>query len=154
MTKYLRSLSMAVLCAVWGEPALAEPSPVAAALEEYMDFAEYGSGVILPEQIPEPEWAKILVIDARNGQQYEKVHIPGAINIDWRRLPARRHEIPKERMVVVYCNTGALSAQGVFALRVLGWDNVRVLQGGLEGWQAKGGFHAYQRASGQRGTEP
>ena len=45
----------------------------------------------------------------------------------------------------MYCNTGSLSAQAVFALRLLGWDNVRVLQDGLQGWKAKGGFEAHQR---------
>jgi rhodanese-related sulfurtransferase len=40
-----------------------------------------------------------------------------------------------------------LSAQAVFALRLLGYDNVKVLQDGIEGWKAKGGFDAHARAS-------
>lgn len=138
---------LALALALIAPPAFAdEASPVAKAVEEYMDFTEYGSSVILPEQIPEADWARVLVIDARDADQYAKEHIPGAINMDWRRIPTRRGEIPKDRMVVVYCNTGSLSAQAVFAMRLLGWDNVRVLQGGLQGWQAKGGFQANQRA--------
>jgi rhodanese-related sulfurtransferase len=50
-------------------------------------------------------------------------------------------------MVVVYCNSGSLSAQAVFALRLLGYDNVKVLQDGIEGWKKKGGFEAHARAS-------
>jgi len=50
-------------------------------------------------------------------------------------------------MVVMYCNSGSLSAQAVFALRLLGYDNVKVLQDGIEGWRKKGGFDAHARAS-------
>jgi rhodanese-related sulfurtransferase len=30
---------------------------------------------------------------------------------------------------------------------LLGYDNVKVLQDGIEGWKAKGGFEAHARAS-------
>lgn len=125
----------------------ADKAAVADAIEEYMDFTEYGSSLIWPEQIPEEDWKRILVIDARDAGQFGKDHIPGARNIDWRRIPSHRHEIPKSGLVVVYCNSGSLSAQAVFALRLLGWDNVKVLQDGFEGWKAKGGFDANKRAS-------
>lgn len=125
----------------------ADKAAVAEAIEEYMDFTEYGSSLIWPEQIPEEDWKRILVIDARDAVQFAKDHIPGARNIDWRQIPGRRHDIPKDGLVVIYCNSGSLSAQAVFALRLLGWDNVSVLQDGFEGWKAKGGFDANKRAS-------
>ena len=56
-------------------------------------------------------------------------------------------------MVLIYCNTGTLSAQAGFALRVAGHDNVRILQGGFQEWKAKGGFDANARASGQTTQE-
>jgi rhodanese-related sulfurtransferase len=49
--------------------------------------------------------------------------------------------------VLIYCNTGSLSAQAGFALRVAGWENVRILQGGMEEWKAKGGFDAAAKAT-------
>lgn len=120
---------------------------VADAVEVYMDFSEYGSSIMLPEQIPAEDWRNIVVIDARDAAQYASEHIPGAINIDWRKIPARRAEITKDKLVLIYCNTGSLSAQSVFAMRLLGWDNVKVLQSGIEGWKQKGGFEANRRAS-------
>jgi rhodanese-related sulfurtransferase len=51
--------------------------------------------------------------------------------------------------VLIYCSTGALSAQAGFALRVAGWDNVRILQGGVEEWKAKVGFDVAVKGSGQ-----
>ena len=126
----------------------AEENPaVVDALSGYLDFAEYGSSLIWPEQIPKEDWKKVFIVDARDAVQFEKEHIPGAVNIEWRQAVARRAELPTDRMVIVYCNSGSLSAQAVFALRLLGHDNVKVLQDGLEGWKKKGGFDAHARAS-------
>ena len=146
MSKLLASLLLGM--SLFSTQALASANPVVAdAIEGYMEFSEYGSSLIWPEQIPEADWKKIKVIDARDAAQFAKDHIPGAINIDWRQIPARRADIPQDGMVVIYCNSGSLSAQSVFALRLLGWDNVKVLQDGFEGWKAKGGFAAHQRAA-------
>lgn len=118
-------------------------------MEAYLEFVDYGGGVIFAEQIPKDEWPKMMVIDARDASQFAKGHIPGAINIDWRQVLAKRNEIPKNKTVLIYCNTGSLSAQAGFALRVAGWENVRILQGGMEEWNAKGGLDASSKA-----TEP
>ncbi|MCU0957252.1 MAG: rhodanese-like domain-containing protein, partial [Hydrogenophaga sp.] len=113
----------------------------------YLEFVDYGGGVIFAEQIPKDEWPKMVVIDARDAGQFAKGHIPGAINMDWRQILAKRDSIPKNKPVLIYCNTGSLSAQAGFALRVAGWENVRVLQGGMEEWKAKGGFDAATKAT-------
>lgn len=117
------------------------------AMEEYFDFSEYGGATILPEQIPAEDWKKIYVIDTRDSEQYQSSHIPGAVNIEWRQVLGRRAELPGDRMVLVYCNAGTLSAQAGLALRVAGMDNVRILQGGFSEWKAKGGFNANKIAS-------
>lgn len=115
-------------------------------MEEYLDFVDYGGATIFPEQIPKEEWKKFFIIDARDKDQFAKGHIPGAVNIEWRQVLNKRNEIPKTKPVIIYCNTGTLSAQGGFALRVAGYDNVRILQGGFVEWQAKGGFDAAAKA--------
>lgn len=117
-------------------------------MEGYLEFVDYGGGVIFAEQIPKEEWSKMMVIDARDPGQFAKGHIPGAVNMDWRQVLAKRNTIPKNKPVLIYCNTGSLSAQAGFALRVAGWDNVRILQGGMEEWKAKGGFDAAAKATG------
>jgi rhodanese-related sulfurtransferase len=117
-------------------------------MEAYLEFVDYGGGVIFAEQIPKNEWPKMVVIDARDPAQFAKGHIPGAINMDWRQVLAKRNAIPKNKPVLIYCNTGSLSAQAGFALRVAGWENVRILQGGMSEWQAKGGFDAATKAAG------
>lgn len=150
MRKSLASLFVALSLAA--PLASADENPVVVdALAGYLDFAEYGSSLIWPEQIPAEDWQKVFIVDARDPAQYAKEHIPGAVNIEWRQAVARRAELPQDRMVVVYCNSGSLSAQAVFALRLLGHDNVKVLQDGLEGWKKKGGFDAHARASAPAG---
>lgn len=116
-------------------------------MEGYLEFVDYGGGVIFAEQIPKEEWSKMMVIDARDPGQFAKGHIPGAVNMDWRQVLAKRNTIPKNKPVLIYCNSGSLSAQAGFALRVAGWDNVRILQGGMEEWKAKGGFDAATKAT-------
>ena len=113
----------------------------------YLEFVDYGGGVIFAEQIPKDEWPRMVVIDARDAGQFAKGHIPGAINMDWRQVLAKRDSIPKNKAVLIYCNTGSLSAQAGFAMRVAGWDNLRILQGGMEEWKAKGGFDAAAKAT-------
>jgi rhodanese-related sulfurtransferase len=123
----------------------------AAAIDEmagYLEFVDYGGATIFPEQIPKGEYAKMMVIDARDAAQFNGAHIPGAVNIEWRQVLAKSSQIPKNKPVLIYCNTGSLSAQAGFALRVAGWDNVRILQGGFAEWQAKGGLDANAKASG------
>jgi rhodanese-related sulfurtransferase len=117
-------------------------------MEAYLEFVDYGGGVIFAEQIPKEEWPKMVLIDARDPAQFAKGHIPGAINMDWRQVLAKRNDIPKNKPVLIYCNTGSLSAQAGFALRVAGWENVRILQGGMAEWQVKGGFDAASKATG------
>ncbi len=130
-------------------PTFAADNSAVKVMEEYLDFVDYGGATILPEQIPQADWKSFYVIDARDGEQFQKEHIPGAVNIEWRQILARRNELPKDKSILIYCNTGSLSAQAGFALRVAGMDNVRILQGGYSEWKTKGGFDAYQRATQQ-----
>ncbi|MDD2880720.1 MAG: rhodanese-like domain-containing protein [Rhodoferax sp.] len=128
--------------------ALAQDKAAIDAMEAYLDFVDYGGATIFPEQIPRDDWQKFVVIDARDATQFAKDHIPNAINIEWRRALAERSRIPKDKPVLLYCNTGSLSAQAGFALRVAGYDNVRILQGGFAEWKAKGGLDAAAKATG------
>lgn len=124
-------------------PALAnaeENNEAVKVMEEYLAFVDYGGGTISPEQIPKEDWKRFYVIDARDKVQFDKEHIPGAVNLEWRQVLEKRASIPKDKPVLIYCNTGSLSAQAGFALRVSGYENVRIIQGGFAEWKSKGGF--------------
>ena len=145
--KKLICTSLALLCTsfpVWAD----DKAKLVDELSGYLEFVDYGGGTIFAEQIPKGEYAKMLVIDARDAAQYAKEHIPGAVNIEWRQVLAKSGDIPKNKPVLIYCNTGSLSAQAGFALRVSGWENVKILQGGFAEWKAKGGLDANAKAAG------
>lgn len=145
--KKLISTAMVVLLAA--APAVAtEKAKLIDELSGYLEFVDYGGGTIFAEQIPKSEYSKMMIIDARDASQFAKEHIPGAVNIEWRQVLANRSSISKDKTVLIYCNTGSLSAQAGFALRVSGWENVKILQGGFAEWKAKGGLDANAGSSG------
>lgn len=144
--KLLRASLLALV--VLSAPAIADNREEAVkAMEEYLDFVDYGGATMFPEQIPKEDWKRFHVIDARDKEQYANEHIPGAVNLEWRQVIAQRQSIPKDKPVLIYCNTGSLSAQAGFALRIAGYDNVRILQGGFAEWKAKGGLDAASKAT-------
>ena len=146
---FIHTITGLCLCATLASfHAIAQPSDATETMADYLAFADYGGGTIFPEQMPKDQYAKTFVIDARDAQQFATAHIDNAHNIEWREVLAKREHIPKDRMVLIYCNTGSLSAQAGFALRVAGWSNVRILQGGYQEWLAKGGMQANERAAG------
>ena len=104
------------------------------AMGEYLMFQEYESGINLPQQIDQSVFEAVTWIDTRDSEQFDKQTILGAIHIEWRQVIERMDEIPTDRKVIVFCNTGSLSAQAAFALRVAGFDNVVVMQSGFLGW--------------------
>jgi rhodanese-related sulfurtransferase len=144
-----RTIPALILAAtLWLSPgAHAGEDAVVKAMEDYLEFVDYMGGTIFPRQIAREEWKNFYVIDARDAEQYAKEHIPGAVNIDWRQVLARRAELPKDKSILLYCNSGTLSAQAAFALKLAAVENVLVLQGGLSQWKAEGGFDASRRTT-------
>jgi rhodanese-related sulfurtransferase len=110
------------------------------AMNDYMAFQEYESGIMVPQQIDKTVFEASTFIDTRDAGQFEAGTIPGAINIEWRQVLDRIDEIPEEGKVILFCNTGSLSAQATFALRVAGRENVVVLQTGFNGWKTDAAY--------------
>lgn len=119
---------------VHAAPALAQDAAIDA-MQEYMMFSDYESGIILPQQLDREVFETALFVDTRDAGQFGEGTIPGAVNIEWREVLDRIDEIPEDRMTILFCNTGSLSAQASFALRVAGRTNVVSMQTGFTGWQ-------------------
>ena len=119
---------------IHGTPVLAQDAAIEA-MQEYLMFQDYESGIILPQQIDQTVFETALFVDTRDAEQFAESTIPGAVNIEWREVLDRIDEIPEDRMTILFCNTGSLSAQATFALRVAGRTNVVVMQSGFTGWQ-------------------
>ena len=101
---------------------------------------------MLAEQIPAADYPKLHIVDVRDAAQFAKAHVPGAVNLEWRQVFAMRASLPRDKTILLYCNTSSLAAQVAMALRLDGFENVRLLYGGFHGWQAAGGLEANARA--------
>ena len=67
--------------------------------------------------------------------------IPGAFSVDPARLrKSPRITVPDEVQIVLYSSSGSdiVSARAAMALKQIGIDNVRVLEGGLKAWREQG----------------
>jgi len=131
------ALALAVITAL--TPVYANEEAIEA-MNDYMTFQEYESGIMVPQQIDQVVFEASSFIDTRDAEQFAAATIPGAVNIEWREVLERIDEIPEEGKVILFCNTGSLSAQATFALRVAGRENVVVLQSGFLGWQENAAY--------------
>lgn len=78
-----------------------------------------------------------VVIDVRNSNERAAGHIPGTIHIPLGYLPDRARELPRDRPIIVHCQSGSRSAIAAGVLQALGFENVRNTVGGYAEW-AKG----------------
>jgi len=87
-----------------------------------------------------------VLIDARAAHEYQDGHIPHAINIPLTDFlagrPARLGQIPRDRLIIVYCEDPDCGASVTAAeqLRLYGYprENVRVFTGGFPAWVQAG----------------
>lgn len=78
----------------------------------------------------------VTVLDVRNASEYAAGHLPGSLHIPVGYLPERLAEIPRDKPIVVQCQSGARSAIATSLLLKLGVSNVTDLQGGFVAWQS------------------
>lgn len=85
------------------------------------------------------EW---LLVDARDEDQFQAKHIPGAVSLPARSYPEMleffAEEHGKTRTAVVYCGTEDCDLSTELALRLrdeIGFTDVRILDGGFLAWQ-------------------
>lgn len=97
------------------------------------------------------EHPDMVLVDARTRQEYERGHLPGAINLNWeenlnpgnvprfldrttlRHLFAQAGITP-DKEIIVYCETGARSAHTYWALKLAGYEHVRNYEGSWAEW--------------------
>ncbi len=80
----------------------------------------------------------IHVIDVRTEAEVSRGAIGGAIHIPLHMLPLRAAEVPQDKPVVIYCNSGARSAQACAFMAAKGYRNMHNLAGGILAWARSG----------------
>jgi rhodanese-related sulfurtransferase len=77
------------------------------------------------------------VIDVREPDEYDEVHVPGARLIPLGEVADRAGEVPSDETVYVICKSGARSRRAAEHLRAAGYDAVNVA-GGTMAWVEAG----------------
>jgi hydroxyacylglutathione hydrolase len=110
-------------------------------IDRVVGFVSSLDGLPLEPQHPiSPTEALMLeqpfILDVRTRTEFEGGHIQGAVQLHAGRLMQRLERVPRDRTVLVYCQSGARSAVAISALRSAGFANVLELAGGFEAWAA------------------
>jgi rhodanese-related sulfurtransferase len=78
---------------------------------------------------------KVMILDVRSREEYEEIHIPGAVNVPLDQLVDWSITNGTDELVLTVCGKGGgRSEQGVIKLRELGFKAV-FLEGGTYGWK-------------------
>ncbi|HVH12549.1 MAG TPA: rhodanese-like domain-containing protein, partial [Longimicrobium sp.] len=78
------------------------------------------------------------LVDVRNSSEFAAGHLPGAVNLPLGRLAERLDELPRDRPLVVHCQSGARASVAVGLLAARGFGDVRHLAGDYAGWSRAG----------------
>lgn len=97
----------------------------------------------LPREIDVQEAAEMrsegaFILDVRQPEEWDVLHIPGATLIPLGELQSRLDEIPADQEIVVYCRSGNRSQEGRDILLNNGFSQVTSMGGGIRAWQAAG----------------
>ncbi len=78
-----------------------------------------------------------ILIDVRTAEEFAGGHIKGAVNIPLQKLAQQLRQVPKTKPVVLYCRSGARSANAAQLLRKAEYPQIYDL-GGIMSWQSQG----------------
>lgn len=102
-----------------------------------MTFEFFGSGKHKVSPSSHISDKNAVMLDVRSKEEHETVafslihHVP-VIHIPIDEIPSRIGEIPKDKQVGTFCSSGVRATMVYFYLRALGYDNVRIIEGGYE----------------------
>ncbi|MDQ6975699.1 MAG: rhodanese-like domain-containing protein [Mariprofundaceae bacterium] len=74
-------------------------------------------------------------IDVRTAKEYSEGHVPGAINIPVQVIAEHLNEVPKDKQVYVYCESGVRSTKAASLLAKSGFKNIENMHDGMRGWR-------------------
>jgi len=80
----------------------------------------------------------IVLIDVSSRDLYNAEHLRGAKNIPLDQLDKRLGKLPRDKDIVVYCETGGKSIRAIRKLEVAGFSQLYHMHEGLRGWRKAG----------------
>lgn len=92
---------------------------------------------VSPAKAKEAQDQGAMLIDVRESHEYRSGHAPGAKHISVQVIERRLGEVPKEREIIVVCQSGMRSQKAADILSRNGYKVLNV-SGGMIGWQRAG----------------
>lgn len=75
------------------------------------------------------------IIDVRTPEEYAEGHVPGAILLPLKTLPARTEQLPEDGDIYLICRSGVRSAQAAqYLAQEFGHDRLINVEGGTMAW--------------------
>ena len=118
--------------------AACSPAPAAPAATQAQPAAAAGWQEISVSQAAEKRDSGAFMLDVRQPEEWNELHIPEATLIPLGELSTRLSEVPKDQEIVVYCRSGNRSKEGADILTKAGFTNVVSMAGGINQWSAAG----------------
>jgi rhodanese-related sulfurtransferase len=94
--------------------------------------------VTLEQARAEHEGGRALLVDIREPDEHAAGVAAGAKLLPMRQLSSRIAELPRDRPVLLICNTQNRSRATYEALRERGYTNLRYVNGGMSEWVRRG----------------
>ncbi len=76
-----------------------------------------------------------IIVDVRKKERFSSGHIPMAINLPLERIETGQVTLPKNRTLIVYCDTGGASSKAAYKLSEMGYKVINCV-GGLKNYNA------------------
>jgi NADPH-dependent 2,4-dienoyl-CoA reductase/sulfur reductase-like enzyme/rhodanese-related sulfurtransferase len=119
-------------------------APPFSSAKDPVNMAGYVGSNILDGDVRAAYWneamnadmSKTFLLDVREPSEYEKGHIPNAMNIPLGQIRSRLSEIPRDKEIIVNCQVGLRSYIGVRMLMQNGFENVKNLSGGYKTYRS------------------
>jgi SulP family sulfate permease len=118
----------------------------------------------IPDGVPEVAagdlWAELRgespphVIDVREPREFGRGHIPGANLLPLPVLIQHVDRVPRDRPVVMVCQSGRRSMRAAVLLNSRGYGNLRVLRGGMIAWENAQLLQAIDRFGDEQHGQP
>jgi rhodanese-related sulfurtransferase len=107
-----------------------------------LSFSAYSSNVsnISQQELLDANTKSIVVVDVRTPEEFQQGHVPNAINVPLSDIidnPAILTSF-KEKPIVLYCRSGYRAVKAAEALHKEGHQNLRHLEGDMQGWLKAG----------------
>ena len=111
-------------------------------LEQLVNEAQANVGHITAEALhtaiekSEP----IIILDIRDKELYDAGHLPGAVSLPRAAIELDIDEVvpDQDTRIVTYCGGNTHGSLSAHTLKIMGYENVSMLDGGFRGWKADG----------------